>query len=166
MTHATRSRLTAAGLAALLAIPALWAQNAPATGADDAKDEALKLDKFVVTGSLIPIAADTPAVPITVMTAADIANTGVSTDLTDILKKTNPFFFGRGNIGSENANTRSGSTSGASTVSLRNRATLVLVNGRRAALSPSAAVGGVTSVDVSLIPPSAVDRIEILSDDA
>ena len=168
--HAAFSRLQlGACIVALFALPALLSAQNTSTGAtasDEKEQETLKLDKFVVTGSLIPIAADTPAVPVTVMTAADIAKTGVSTDLTDILKKTNPFFFGRGNIGSENANTRSGSTSGASTVSLRNRSTLVLINGRRAAISPAAAVGGVTSVDVSLIPPSAVERVEILSDGA
>ncbi len=147
--------------ALLLSTPAL------AQSADQGEEsETLKLEKFVVTGSMIPIAADTPAIPVTIMSAADIAKTGVTSDLTDILKKTQPFFFGRGNIGSDNANTRGNSTSGASTLSLRNRATLILINGRRAALSPTAAIGGGNFVDVSLIPPAAVERIEILSDGA
>jgi iron complex outermembrane receptor protein len=148
-------------------IPAAVAQQKPVTALNDDKgDEALKLEKFVVTGSMIPIAANTPAAPVKVLTAIDIQNTGVTSDLTDVLKKTNPSFFGRGNLGAENANTRANSTNGASTVALRNRATLVLINGRRAAVSPVAATGGGSFVDVSLIPISAVERIEVLNDGA
>jgi iron complex outermembrane receptor protein len=145
---------------------ALAQQAAGASSPDDKQDETLKLEKFVVTGSMIPIAADTPAVPVTILTAIDIQNTGVTSDLTDVLKKTNPAFFGRGNIGAENANTRANSTNGASTVSLRNRSTLVLINGRRAAISPVAATGAGSFVDVSLIPIAAVERVEILNDGA
>jgi iron complex outermembrane receptor protein len=152
-------------LALLSAGLSLFAANA-ALAQTPASDEAVKLEKFVVTGSLIPMAANTPAVPITIVSAVDIENTGVSNDLTDVLKKANPSFFGRGNIGQENANTRANGTNGASTVSLRNRATLVLINGRRASISPVAATGGGAFVDVSLIPVSAVERVEILSDGA
>lgn len=161
------SRMTAAGalLAAWLASPAS-AQTNPSSNDANKDEETVKLEKFVVTGSLIPIAADTPAVPVTVMSAADIAATGITQDLTDVLKKTQPFFYGRGNLGSENANTRSSGTAGGSTVSLRNRSTLVLINGRRAALSPTAAIGAGHYVDVSLIPVQAVERVEILSDGA
>lgn len=158
----------ASALGALLSLASipLAAQATNPASAPEAKEETLKLDKFVVTGSLIPIAADTPAVPVTVMNAADIANTGLNNDLTDVMKKANPFFFGRGNLGEDNSNTRANGTNGASTVSLRNRSTLVLINGRRAAVSPVAATGGGSFVDVSLIPVSAVDRIETLTDGA
>lgn len=162
------SRMTAAAslLAAWLALVASAQSQVPAAPPDKKDDETVKLEKFVVTGSLIPIAADTPAIPVTVMTSADIAASGVTQDLTDVLKKTQPMFFGRGNLGTDNANTRSGGTIGGSTVSLRNRSTLVLINGRRAALSPAAAIGAGHFVDVSLIPVQAVERIEILSDGA
>jgi iron complex outermembrane receptor protein len=132
--------------------------------ADD--DETVTLDKFVVTGSLIPMAADTPAIPVSVITSLDIQQSGVSTDILNILKKTEPFFYGANNIGSDNGNISSGSSNGGSAVALRNRATLVLINGRRAAMSPVTASGGATFVDVSLIPVSAVERIEVLSDGA
>jgi iron complex outermembrane receptor protein len=163
--HAVRSRLLGVGLAALLAPALSWAQAASSTESADS-NETLKLDKFVVTGSMIPVAADSPSVPITVMTAADISRTGEIRDLTDALKKVNPFFFGRGNLGAENANTRANATNGASTVALRNRPTLVLINGRRAALAPVAATGGATFIDVSLIPVTAVERVEVLADGA
>ncbi|MBA4135955.1 MAG: hypothetical protein C0518_01410 [Opitutus sp.] len=162
-SHAARSRLKGVSLAALLALPGLALAQ---TAAPAANEEALKLEKFVVTGSLIPAAADSPAVPITVMTSADIARSGEIRDLTDVLKKVNPFFFGRGNLGAENANTRANATNGASTVALRNRPTLVLINGRRAALAPVAATGGATFIDLGLIPVTAVERVEVLADGA
>jgi len=147
-------------------IPVAVAQTGSASSEKDKQDEPLKLDKFVVTGSLIPVAADTPAIPITVLTATDIEKSGVNTDLLQVLKKTQPYFYGANNLGSDNGNISSGSTNGGSAVALRNRATLVLINGRRAAVSPVLASGGGNFVDVSLIPVAAVERIEILSDGA
>jgi iron complex outermembrane receptor protein len=166
ITHAARRRLISVSLAALLAVPAsLSAQTVSSTNGEN-KDEAVKLDKFVVTGSLIPIAADTPAVPITVLTAADIEKSGVSTDLMEVLKKTQPYFYGANNVGADNGNISSGGTNGGSALALRNRATLVLVNGRRMAISPVIGSGGGNFVDVSLIPFAAVERVEVLADGA
>ncbi len=146
-------------------VSALVAQTAAAKD-DGKKDEPIKLEKFIVTGSLIPIAANSPAIPVTILSAMDIAQSGVNTDLLAVLKKTAPYFYGANNIGSDNGNISSGSSNGGSAVSLRNRATLVLINGRRAAVSPVTASGGANFVDVSLIPLAAVERIEILSDGA
>lgn len=147
-------------------IPSAVAQSGSASSDKDKQDEPLKLDKFVVTGSLIPVAADTPAVPITIMTSADIEKSGVTTDLLQVLKKTQPYFYGANNLGSDNGNISSGSTNGGSAVALRNRATLVLINGRRSAVAPVLASGGRNFVDVSLIPLAAIERVEILSDGA
>lgn len=146
-------------------IPPAVAQTAPASE-EKKDDQPLTLEKFVVTGSLIPIAADTPAVPVTVLTSVDIQKSGVNTDLLQVLKKTQPYFYGANNLGSDNGNISSGSTNGGSAVALRNRATLVLINGRRSAVAPVLASGGGNFVDVSLIPIAAVERIEILSDGA
>lgn len=154
--------LLGAGLS-LFAASAAFAQT---TAASEKKDETLKLETFTVTGSLIPIAANSPAIPVTVISAIDIKESGVNTDLLAVLKKTEPYFYGANNIGSDNGNISSGSSNGGSAASLRNRATLVLINGRRAAVSPVTASGGADFVDVSLIPVSAVERIEILSDGA
>ncbi len=153
--------LIGAGLS-LFAASAAFAQT-PAT---EKKEDTLKLETYTVTGSLIPIAANTPAIPVTVISAIDIQNSGVTTDLLAVLKKTAPYFYGANNIGSDNGNISSGSSNGGSAVALRNRATLVLINGRRAAVSPVTASGGADFVDVSLIPVSAVERIEVLSDGA
>lgn len=151
----------------LAALAALATASAQAQTAPTAKTESpTKLESFVVTGSLIPIAAGSPAVPISVIGTADIEKTGVSTDLLDVLRKSQPAFYGGNNLGSDVANTNSGNTNGGSGLSLRNRSTLVLINGRRAALSPVLASGGASFVDVSAIPISAVERVEVLSDGA
>ncbi|HWK49560.1 MAG TPA: hypothetical protein VNR40_06720, partial [Steroidobacter sp.] len=106
------------------------------------------IQEIIVTGSFIPMNAEAPGVPVTIMTAEDIKSSSTPTDLLDILKKTQPGVFGGLNIGSENGNTSSGSTNGGSMISLRNRPTLVLINGRRAATSPVAASGGFAFTDV------------------
>jgi iron complex outermembrane receptor protein len=135
----------------------------PAHAANEPSDS---IQEIVVTGSYIPMNAEAPGVPVTIMTAEDIYSSGTPTDVLDVLKKTQPFFFGGLNIGSENGNVSAGSTNGGSMVSLRNRSTLVLINGRRAATSPVAASGGFAFTDVSLIPVSAIERIEVLADGA
>lgn len=158
--RATLALILCAGVAA-----SAVAQTAAATE-EEKKEEALKLEKFVVTGSLIPVAADSPAVPVTVISALAIEQSGVNTDLLQVLKKTEPYFYGANNVGSDNGNISSGSTNGGSQVALRNRATLVLINGRRANVNPVTASGGNNFVDVSMIPIAAVERIEVLSDGA
>ncbi|OYU98847.1 MAG: hypothetical protein CFE26_26835, partial [Verrucomicrobiales bacterium VVV1] len=85
----------------LAALAALAAASAQAQTAPAAKTESpTKLESFVGTGSLIPIAAGSPAVPITVIGTADIEKTGVSTDLLDVLRKSQPAFYGGNNLGS------------------------------------------------------------------
>ncbi|HTF43376.1 MAG TPA: TonB-dependent receptor plug domain-containing protein, partial [Terriglobales bacterium] len=131
------------------------------------KDETLKLEKFTVTGSFIPATLDEQkAMPIQIIDAAAIAISGVNTNVLDVLRKTVPQIQGSNNIGVENANIAGGSNGGASNVALRNVDTLVLFNGKRMAAQPGAAGGGVTGVDLNLIPLSAVDQIEVLTDGA
>ena len=151
---------------ALVASLTLAAAAGQAQDQANSQSKAEELETVTITGSLIPMEMNTPGVPVTVVTAEEIAATGVNTDLLDVLTKSNPFFFGANNIGSDNGNISSGSTNGGSSLALRNRATLVLINGRRAAVNPVVASGGSNFVDVSMIPISAVERIEILSDGA
>jgi iron complex outermembrane receptor protein len=159
-----RSLRAAPAVAALLALAAVGAhaQTTPAAQVDGVT----KLESFVVTGSLIPMAAGAPAVPVKVLSAAEIEKSGISTDLIDVLRKSQPAFYGANNLGSDVANTNSGDSNGGSGISLRNRSTLVLINGRRAAISPVLATGGASFVDVSAIPLAAIERVEILSDGA
>ena len=136
------------------------------TPSADKKEEPVKLEKFVVTGSYIPFAADATAIPIKVVTAEDIQSSGESGDLLEVIRKTLPQFVGNSNMGSSNSNVAGGNTNGGSQIKLRNVQTLVLINGRRAAFAPVTATGGFTFVDVNAIPVSAVEKIEVLSDGA
>ena len=159
--------LLGAGLS-LFAANAAFAQQPAATSSTD---DTLKLEKYTVTGSYIPAAADeAKALPVQVIGTETIANSGVNTNVLDLLRKVVPQIQGGNNIGVENANIAGGSTNGGSQVSLRNTDTLVLINGMRVAASAVAAGGasggGTQFVDLNIVPISAVDRIEVLTDGA
>lgn len=149
----------------LFAAQAAFAQQTTPASTDSASAEAVKLEKYVVTGSYIPFAADAPAVPVTVVGFEEIQGTGEG-DLLEVLRKAVPQFVGNGNMGSQNSSISGGSTNGGSRISLRNVQTLVLINGRRAAFAPVAATGGYDYVDVNSIPVAAVESIEVLKDGA
>jgi len=159
--------MAALSLGAMAGLSSAFAQaTAAPSGEGQSGDQVQVLEKFTVTGSNIPSAADALAVPVKVMGPQEISNTGVSTNVLDVLRKAMPQFSGNGNIGSENANIGSGSTYGGSSLSLHNLNTLVLINGRRVAFSPATASGGGEFVDVNMIPLAAIERIETLSDGA
>ena len=142
------------------------ATPAPAPTSDTKKDETVKLEELVVTGSMIPYSVAAPAIPVTTVSPGDIAGTGVNSSLLEVLRKAVPQFVGNGNLGATNANISGGSTNGGSQLSLYNAQTLVLVNGRRVAFAPVGASGGYVFVDVNLIPMSAVERVEVVTDGA
>jgi iron complex outermembrane recepter protein len=119
------------------------------------------LAKFVVTGSNIENAGEALAIPVAVVSPADIENSGVQTNVLDVLRKISPSVSG---LGGENATTAGGATNGGSELLLHNLPTLVLVNGRRLAYDPVDASGGNEFVDLNTIPLSAIEKIEILSD--
>ncbi|QYM79452.1 TonB-dependent receptor [Horticoccus luteus] len=162
-----RSRKFVATLS-LFATSGLFAVSGYAqTTADNSKqDEPQVLEKFEVTGSYLPPAANSVAIPVISVTSQVIANSGNTTNVLEILRKTVPQFSGNGNLGSTNSNVGSGRTNGGSMVSLRNTATLVLINGRRVAYSPVSSSGGYQFVDVNMIPVAAIERIEVLADGA
>ncbi len=122
--------------------------------------------EIVVTGSRIPTSIDKVAAKVTIVDAEQIDKAGVSTDVLDILRKTVPSFQGRGNAGNSNANNTNQNTAGGAQVQLHNLDTLILINGRRAAISGIAAIGGKAFVDVNQIAPSAIDHMEVLADGA
>lgn len=134
--------------------------NQPAAG------DRVTLDKFIVTGSNIPTATDAVAVPVTILGRFDLEQTGLDTNLLEILQKRMPIFAGNGNLGVTNSNVGANSTYGGSQASLRNLDTLVLLNGRRLPENGANARGGRSFVDVNQIPLSAVQSIEVLTDGA
>jgi iron complex outermembrane receptor protein len=129
-------------------------------------DNLLKLEEMFITGSNIPTAVDAVAVPVTILGPTDLQNTGLDTNLLDVLQKRMPMFAGNGNLGTTNSNVGANATYGGSQISLRNLDTLVLLNGRRLPTSGTNARGGRNFVDVNQIPLAAVESIEILTDGA
>lgn len=74
----------------------LAAQTAPAA---KSPEEAVVLNKFVVTGSNIPTAADSTDAPVVVIGRQDIDQTGLNANLLQILRESIPAFAGRSNAG-------------------------------------------------------------------
>lgn len=111
-----------------------------------------------VTGSRILSIGATSAAPIQVLSAEDIAKSGV-TNIQDLLLK-NPVL-GTPGISRTNSNFAT-SSAGIATVDLRDLGsdrTLVLVNGRRfVAGNP-----GTSAVDLNTIPTDFIERVEILT---
>jgi iron complex outermembrane receptor protein len=164
MNHHKRNQVGGLALCAVLASSLATLAFAQAPGG--VKTEVTTLEKYVVTGSYLPPAANAVAIPVISVDAKAIENSGSATNVLEILRKTVPQFNGNGNIGNTNANVGSGSTNGGSQILLRNASTLVLVNGRRSAYNPVSATGGYSFVDVNMIPVSAIERIEVLADGA
>ena len=111
-----------------------------------------------ITGSSIKRADSETALPISIITRADIDRTGATTaqDLVGLI----PSVFG-GLVVASNV----GSTGNASSAGMRGldpKYTLVLLNGRRVA---NYAFGN-SPVDLNSIPLSAVERVEVLRDGA
>ena len=116
------------------------------------------MEKFVVTGSNIPDAAAALSIPINLVDTDIMAQSGISADMLDVLRKVAPNISG---IGEENAQIATGSNFGGASLTIKGLPTLVLINGRRVATDPAESQGGYQFVDMNLIPPAAVDRIEV-----
>ncbi|KAF7775327.1 iron complex outermembrane recepter protein [Pseudoalteromonas citrea] len=117
-----------------------------------------EVERIEVTGSSIKRTDLEGALPIDVISAADIAKTGVTTvaDLVATLPSMQGFTTAGESVGGGGGGTQS-----ASLRNLGSQYTLVLLNGRRMPASDS---GG--SVNVNNIPLAAVKRVEILKDGA
>ena len=123
-----------------------------------AQEKAEQLERVEVTGSRILSFNAESAAPIQVLSAADIAASGVA-NLQELLLKSP--VFGTPAISRTNSNF-STSSAGVSTVDLRNlgsNRTLVLVNGRRYV----SGVPGSTAVDFNTIPADFIERVEVMT---
>ena len=111
------------------------ATYANAQSADQASGESpAQIQEVVVTGTLIPTNPDAAAVPVTTLDAGQLAQTGITTNALDMLRKAIPAFAGRSNAGTSNAQSHNQFTAGGSQIQLRNLPTLVLVDGERVAI--------------------------------
>jgi iron complex outermembrane receptor protein len=142
-------------IASILAVPAVAQQT---------EDEAQQT--VVVTGTRISRPSDfNNANPVDVVDRASIEKAGYA-NLQQLMEKMpsngNGAFSTRGNNQDSTAN-------GAASISLRGLgadATLVLINGRRVAISPFAESITTNFVDINAIPVAAIERVEILKDGA
>jgi iron complex outermembrane recepter protein len=121
---------------------------------------------IIITGSALPTTPDQVTVPVTIVDSTQIQKAGVATNVLEILRKQVPAFGGRSSTGNSNATNNNQRTAGGSSIQLRNLDTLILVNGRRVAPSAISGINGKIFVNVSEIPPDAIDHIEVLTDGA
>jgi iron complex outermembrane receptor protein len=150
-------------LAAASLIPAATAQSVTTT----VNTEPAKLEKFVITGSMIKGIPNEGALPMEIITHLELEQAGIASaeqmisqlningngfdnlaTNTDVVDSSGP----RGNNGATSANLRGQGSN----------ATLILLNGRRVA--SHGLNGGV--VDLNSIPFAAIERVEILKDGA
>ena len=165
MHHSTKGKLNVAyPLAAAFALLAtsLAAQTAVTTTAAST-EPTIQLEKYTVTGSNIQMASDELAIPVQTFNADAIAASGVSTNTLDILRKIAPSI---GGIGVENATISTATNYGGSQLTNHGLPVLVLINGHRAASDAAEAVGGNRFTDLNMIPPAAIDHIDIVQDGA
>jgi len=143
-------RLICAG-GLVLGMHAAQAQSAPET-----------IQRVEITGSSLKRVDAETALPVQVMTKAEISRTG-ATSTQELLTSISAL----SSAGSTQNSTGAGSsTYGMSSISLRglgDERTLVLVNGRRLA---AFAGGGGAAVNVNVIPLAAIERVEVLKDGA
>ncbi|MBU6296857.1 MAG: TonB-dependent receptor plug domain-containing protein [Alphaproteobacteria bacterium] len=130
------------------------------------QSDASTIETVIVTGSAIPTAPDAVAADVSTIDASAIKAGGVESNVLDIMRKQIPNFIGRGDTGSTNASNDKQRTAAGSQILLNNIDTLVLVNGRRVAVSAITAIGGKNFVDVNEIPAAAIERVEVLNDGA
>ena len=149
------------------AMPA-WAQQPEAETTPPGSQASLPIEtnqagettEIVVTGSFIRGTPEDAALPVDVISADEIQKQGSPT-LVDLIKSLPS---SAGVVGDSNQ-FGAGQTTGSGSVNLRglgSQRTLVLLNGRRMAPSPSA----LGSVDTNLLPSVAIGRIEVLKDGA
>ena len=151
-------------LAALSALPAALAQQVPIVTTNP--DEPAKLEKFVITGSMIKGIPNEGALPMEVITHLELEQAGIAS-AEQMISQLNINGNGLDNLAS-NADVIAGATrgnNGATSANLRGQgsnATLILLNGRR--IASHGLNGGV--VDLNSIPFAAIERVEILKDGA
>lgn len=146
-----------AGAGAVLAVPSVFAQDAPqnSQATNQSSTTPVQLGKVQVTGTRIMRTSVETAQPVTIITAQQIQQSGLTTvgdvlqNLTQSGASLNTLFNNGGN--------------GSTTIDLRyfgSNRVLVLVNGQRWPTS----LGG--TVDLNNIPSAIIDHIEILQDGA
>ncbi len=162
MTARARAFAPRLGLLAALAAAGTLGQRA-ATAREQPAPAAEQLQTVVVTGSMIKRKDfDTPS-PLQVLSAEDLKDSGY-TSISDVLRALSAN--GQGTLTQTNPYSFAGGASGVALRGLTVGATLTLIDGERMVAYPLTDDGERTFVDVSSIPFSVVDRVEVLKDGA
>src|SRR5439155_7450660 len=161
-------------LVASVGFPFIVASNAfaqtsalPPGTAAAAAAPAAEVERVIVTGSLIPTAEEVGANPIFALNRDLINKSGAGTTAEQLLQRL-PVMNGS-NIPVNNNGTAQSGPTGTAALALRGLdpgATLVLIDRRRVAPFPGAANSGYGFVDITTIPITAVQSIDILKDGA
>src|SRR5215831_16404631 len=147
---------------AFLVVAGVSVWNAPNIPAQSATGATVEVERVIVTGSNIPSAEETGPNPVDTYRPADIEKLGIrnATDLQTFLPQqaggTTNLNMANGGDGTVQFNLRG----------LLPKETLVLVDGKRTALSSLFPVGFGGGVDINLIPFPMIDHIDILKDGA
>ncbi|HVC29392.1 MAG TPA: TonB-dependent receptor [Gammaproteobacteria bacterium] len=159
--QAVRTALACGMVTSIIAAPAAFGQQVDQSQSAGNNASTIKLHNIEVTGSMIKRTSVETAQPVTIITAAQIKATGLSTiggileQLTSSGSALNTF----ANSGGNNSYTGGGQ----SNVDLRGlgaKRVLVLVNGKRWVTTLDG------TVDLNTIPAAIIDHIEILQDGA
>ncbi len=123
------------------------------------------LQRVEITGSSIKRIDAETALPVQVITRAEIERTGAAT-VEQLLQTVTAISSSGGLTASSVSGGTTGSISSVSLRGLTSIRTLVLVNGRRIAPYGIGFTGDSVSVDVNSIPLAAIERVEVLKDGA
>lgn len=157
--------LSLAGLFLTSTSSIVFAQdNTPAPQSQGSQEQQAKqLQTITVTGSAVPrIDVETPS-PVTIISAAQIQRSGLTT-VSDVVRAVSAD--NSGSIPNAFANGFAAGSSGVALRGLTVNSTLVLIDGHRNATYAVADDGQRSFVDLNTIPLAAVDRIEVLKDGA
>ncbi|WP_332769247.1 TonB-dependent receptor domain-containing protein [Phenylobacterium sp.] len=157
-------KLSLCASTAVLALTVGVMASSPAWGQSSSTEPAATaVEEVVVTGSFVRGAAEQTALPVQVLGQQEIANQG--TPSTVELIKSIPATAG---VFGEANTYGAGRVEGQSNINLRGLGparTLVLLNGRRLPDSSGSTVAG-SYIDVNMISPAAIGRVEVLKDGA
>ncbi|MFZ6771716.1 TonB-dependent receptor [Undibacterium sp. SXout7W] len=132
------------------------------TGAVVQTAVAQEAQRVEITGSSIKRVDSETALPVQIVTKADIERTG-ATSTQELLTSISALSTSGATSNAKGAGTSTGGLSSVSLRGLGDERTLILVNGRR--LAAFAGSGG-AAVNVNVIPIAAIERIEVLKDGA
>jgi len=139
------------------------ADNSTPAGANQQRVE---LEEVIVTGSSIKQINGETALPVQVLKREEIERTG-ATSVEELFRDISAASSAGNTVAAQETGIQTGAISTISLRGLTSARTLVLIDGKRAAVYGGGSTGEAgSSVDISSIPIAAIERVEILKDGA